>query len=58
MTESVALLPAIRLTSAPISESPMTVMTVPVTSGGKNRRIIENGLAMSSPNTPEMSSDP
>src|SRR6201996_5629479 len=50
--------PAIRLTSAPISDSPMTQMTVPATSGGKKRTSIENGLAMSRPNTPETSSAP
>ena len=47
-----------RLTSAPISDSPMTQMTVPATSGGKNRISIENGLAMSRPNTPEQSIAP
>ena len=52
------LSPAMRLTSAPISDSPMTQMTVPATSGGKNRIIIENGLAMSRPNTPEQSIAP
>jgi hypothetical protein len=31
--------------SAPISESPIMAMTVPVTSGGKNLSTIENGLA-------------
>ncbi len=36
----------------------MTQMTVPATSGGKNRTSIENGLAMSRPNTPEISSAP
>ena len=45
-------------TSAPIRESPIIRMTVPVTSGGKNRRIIENGLAMSRPKMPEMMSAP
>src|SRR5215472_4072429 len=44
-----------RVTSAPISDSPITQMTVPATSGGKNRISIENGLAMSRPNTPEQS---
>src|SRR5580692_6448028 len=47
-----------RLTSAPISDKPITQMTVPATSGGKNRTSIENGLAMSKPNTPEMSIAP
>src|SRR5580700_4212604 len=47
-----------RLTSAPISDRPITQMTVPATSGGKNRTSIENGLAMSKPNTPEMSIAP
>ena len=28
-------------------------MTVPATSGGKNRMIIENGLARINPSTPE-----
>jgi len=44
--------------SAPISESPIMAMTVPVTSGGKNLSTMENGLAMISPNTPEHSSAP
>ena len=48
--------PAIRLTSAPIRDSPMTQMTVPATSGGKNRTSIENGLAMSRPKAPAHSS--
>ena len=47
-----------RLTSAPISDRPITQMTVPATRGGKNRTIIENGLAMSRPNTPEQSIAP
>ena len=34
---------------------PLTMMTVPATSGGKNRTIIENGFAMSRPNTPTRS---
>ncbi len=33
-------------------------MTVPATSGGKNRTIIENGLAMISPKMPEISIAP
>ena len=52
------LSPAIRPMSAPISDSPIIMITVPVTSGGKNRSTIENGLAISSPNTPEMISAP
>jgi hypothetical protein len=52
------LSPAMRLTSAPISDSPITMMTVPATSGGKNRTIIENGFAMSRPNTPATRSAP
>src|ERR1700742_1477217 len=36
----------------------MTQMTVPDTSGGKNRNSIENGLAISRPNTPAQSSAP
>jgi hypothetical protein len=47
-----------RLTSAPISDRPITQMTVPATSGGKKRTSIENGLAMSRPNTPEHSIAP
>ena len=47
-----------RLTSAPISDRPITQMTVPATSGGKNRTIIENGFAMIRPNTPEQSIAP
>lgn len=36
----------------------MTSSSVPVTSGGKNRISFANGLAMSSPNTPETSIAP
>jgi hypothetical protein len=52
------LSPAISPTSAPISDSPIIMITVPVTSGGKNRSTIENGFAISSPKIPEMISAP
>ncbi len=52
------LSPAISPTSAPMSDSPIIMITVPVTSGGKNRSTIENGLAISRPKTPEISSAP
>ena len=50
--------PVISEMSAPASDRPMMQMTVPATSGGKNRTTIENGLAMIRPNTPEISIAP
>ncbi len=44
---------AISEMSAPPSDRPMMQMTVPATSGGKKRMIIEKGLARSSPSAPE-----
>ena len=44
---------AISEISAPPSDRPMMQMTVPATSGGKKRMIIEKGLARISPSTPE-----
>ena len=38
-----------QLAATGISVRPMVVMTVPVTTGGKNRTILENTGAISSP---------
>ena len=52
------LSPAMSPMSAPISDRPIITMTTPVTSGGKKRSTIENGLAISRPKTPETMSAP
>src|SRR3954447_19337123 len=51
-TKVLYLLPAISPMSAPISDSPIITITVPVTSGGKNRSTIENGFRDQQPEDP------
>jgi hypothetical protein len=50
--------PAISPAAAEISDSPMIVMTLPVTTGGKNLMIDENGTAISSPKIPDAIIEP
>jgi hypothetical protein len=46
--------PRINVMPAPASDRPMMQITVPATSGGKNRSTMENGLAIIRPKMPEM----